>query len=76
MQVEFPKTNSLYKEYSSHYIDEEWFGDYEVEISARIYDNEEADDYVEIEAASYVLKFSEPVYSDSDLIDKIEAVNN
>lgn len=65
-QVEFPKTD----------FDEAWFGDYEVEFSARIYSDEQATDFVEIEKASYIQKFSEPVYSDSELIDEIETAND
>ena len=64
--LEFPKTN----------FDEEWFGSYDIELTARIYESEWADTFVEVERTKTETDFQPPVYSDPELVEEIEKQEN
>ena len=66
VELEFPKTD----------FDYEWFGTYEVEFSARIYASEIANTFVEVEKTKTTQDFQPPIYSDSELVDAIEKIDN
>ena len=65
-QLPFPKVG----------VDEEFFGTYDVEFTARIYASADDTDFVQIEITTTTQDFQPPVYSDADLVEEIEDENS
>jgi hypothetical protein len=57
-------------------VDEDFFGTYNVEFTARIYASADAAEFVQVETTEITQEFQPPVYSDADLVEEIEEENS
>lgn len=66
VQLPFPKVD----------MDMEWFGMYEVEFDARIYESETSTSFEQIETTYTTQDFQPPIYTDAELVEEIEKIND
>ena len=66
VQLPFPKVD----------MNMDWFGMYEVEFDARIYDSETSTSFTQIETTYTTQDFQAPIYTDAELVEEIEKIND